>query len=172
MKTTIALLICFFASFSAFASDSTNVVSAKNTIYVAIAGKGNSRSINFERIFHTGAKMNYSYSVGVSLFNKNISVPVSVNAITTGSKHHLELSVAVVPYVEKHEYVKSNKVDSDKQLYIKPSVGYRYQKAEGGLFFKVGVGPQLFLDPPAYNVFAASAKVIAPSGHLALGFSF
>jgi flagellar basal body-associated protein FliL len=172
MKTTIALLICFLASFATFASDSTSVTTAKTTIYVSLAGKGNSRSINAERIFRTGAKMNYSYSVGVSLFNKNISVPVSVNAITAGSKHHFEMSVAVIPYVEKHEYVKTNKVDSDKQLYIKPSIGYRYQKAEGGLFVKVGVGPQVFLDPPSYNVFDCTAKVIAPSGHLAIGFSF
>lgn len=142
----------------------------KNTFYVQLAGIGNKHSINYERVFRQGAKLNYSYSVGFAPSSKAFSVPVSVNAFTTGTTHHFEMSLALIPHVEKHSY--KAKEDLDKQMYIKPSVGYRYQKATGGLFVKVAVGPQVFMDPPSYNVWSFTPKVIAPSGQIAVGFNF
>lgn len=173
IKMTVLLVIIFLvAALKGSCADSTHVISSKNTFFVAIAGKGNSRSINFERVFSQGSKVNFSYSVGAGYANKNFSVPVSISAITTGKAHHIEANIAVIPSVVKHEYAKSGKVDSDKQMYIKPSIGYRYQRANGGFFFKAALGPQLFLDPPSYNLFDCSAKVLKVSGQVAVGFSF
>ena len=152
-------------------ADSTRVKAAKNTVYIQFAGKGNYHSINFERIFSQGRNMNYSYSIGYAPTKTSTSVPISLNAFTTGKQHHFEVSLAVIPQIEKHIYSKG-KEDLDKQMYIKPSVGYRYQKASKGLFVKVAVGPQIFMDPPSYNVWAFTPKLVAPSAQIAAGISF
>ncbi len=164
--TVIALLVFLLKGRCA---DSTHIT-ARNAVYVQFAGAGNNRSINFERVFSQGRRINYSYSVGYAPANKSVSVPITLNAFTTGKQHHFEMSLAVIPHVEKHTY--STKEDLDKQLYIKPSIGYRYQKTTSGLFVKAGIGPQIFMDPPSYNVWAFTPKLIAPSGQIAVGFSF
>jgi hypothetical protein len=164
--TAIALLLFVLKG---SCSDSTHLT-ARNAVYIQFAGAGNERSINFERVFSQGRSLNLSYSIGYAPANKSMSVPLSLNAFTTGRQHHFEMSLAMIPHIEKHTY--SKKEDLDKQLYIKPSIGYRYQKANGGLFVKAGVGPQIFMDPPSYNVWAFTPKLIAPSAQLAIGLSF
>jgi len=165
--TLIALLIFVLKG---TCSDSTHIT-AKNIVYVQLSGAGNSHSINFERVFSQGRTFNYSYSIGYSPAKKSVSIPISLNAFTTGSKHHFEMSLAVITHVEQHLYEKV-KTDLDKQLYIKPSIGYRYQQSTGGLFIRAGVGPQIFMDPPSYNVWDFTPKVIGLSGQVAVGFSF
>ena len=165
--TVIAILVMVLKGSCA---DSTQVKGVKNTVYLQLSGIGNYRSINFERVFHQGRNLNYSYTIGYAPTKSSTSVPISINAFTTGAKHHFEMGVAIIPHVEKHSYSKGT--DLDKQMYIKPSIGYRYQKATRGLFVKVGVGPQIFMDPPSYNVWAFTPKLIAPSAQVALGISF
>jgi len=165
--TVIAILVMVLKGSCA---DSTQVKGVKNTVYIQFSGIGNYRSINFERVFRQGRNLNYSYSIGYAPTRNSTSVPISLNALTTGAKHHFEMGVAIIPHVEKHSYSKGT--DLDKQMYIKPSIGYRYQKATRGLFVKVGVGPQIFMDPPSYNVWAFTPKLIAPSAQVALGISF
>lgn len=165
--TLIAILVMVLKGSCA---DSTQVMSNKNAVYIQFAGIGNLRSINFERVFRQGRNLNYSYSIGYAPTRTSTSVPVSLSAFTTGRQHHFEMSVAVIPHIEKHTFSKTE--DLDKQMYIKPSIGYRYQKATKGLFVKVGVGPQIFMDPPSYNVWAFTPKLIAPSAQAAVGISF
>ena len=115
--------------------------------------------------------MNYSYSIGYAPTSKSTSIPVALNAFTTGKQHHFEMSLTVIPHVEKHTYSKT-KEDLDKQLYIKPSIGYRYQKINTGLFVKAGVGPQIFMDPPSSNIWSFTPKLLAPSAQVAVGINF
>ena len=165
--TIIAILVMVLRGSSA---DSTRVMHSTNTFYIQLAGVGNSRSVNYESIFRQGAKLNYSFSFGYAPLHAGYSVPVSINAFTTGRQHHFEMSLALIPHVEKHSY--KTKEDLDKQMYIKPGVGYRYQKSTKGLFVKALLGPQIFLDPPSYNVWSFTPKLIGPSGQVAVGFSF
>lgn len=167
MITIIAILVMVLKGSSA---DSTHVIQSKNTFYIQLAGIGNAHSINYERVFRQGAKLNYSYSAGYAPANKAFSVPVSLNAFTAGKQHHFEMSLAFIPHVEKHSFKTTE--DLDKQMYIKPSVGYRYQKSTKGLFVKIAAGPQIFMDPPSYNVWSFTPQLIAPSAQVAMGFSF
>jgi hypothetical protein len=164
----IALLVMVLKGSCA---DSTQAKAVKNTVYIQVAGKGNYRSINYERIFRQGRNLNYSYSIGYAPAKASTSIPVSLNAFTTGTTHHFEMSLAVIPQIEKHTFSKGQE-DLDKQLYIKPSVGYRYQKAARGIFVKVAAGPQVFMDPPSSNIWSFTPKLIAPSAQVALGLSF
>ena len=165
--TVIALLIFVLKGSCA---DSTHI-SSKNVVYVQVAGVGNVHSINFERVFGQGRKVSYSYSIGYSPASKSVSVPLAINVFTTGKQHHFEMSLAAIPHVEKHIYSKT-KVDLDKQLYVKPSVGYRYQKENSGLFIKAGVGPQIFMDPPSSNFWNFTPKLLGLSAQAAIGISF
>ncbi|MEO5995236.1 MAG: hypothetical protein ABIN89_00985 [Chitinophagaceae bacterium] len=167
----LALIAILFMVLKGSCADSTQVKSVKNTVYIQVAGIGNYRSINFERVFSRGRNLNYSYTIGYAPTSTSTSVPISLNAFTTGKQHHFEMSVAVIPMIEKHTFSKGME-DLDKQMYVKPSVGYRYQKASKGLFVKLAAGPQIFMDPPSYNVWDFTPKLIAPSAQVALGISF
>ena len=171
--TAIAVVIMLCALSEAKASDTTDIRIGKNLFYIQLSGKANNYSLNYERIFKRGKNIHYSYSAGMSFFNKNISVPFSLNAITAGPRHHFELSLGIIPYIEKKliDPVKG-KTETDKQVYIKPTIGYRFQKPGDGFFFKAGLGPQIFMDPPSYNIWKFTPQFIAPSAHIAAGFSF
>jgi len=166
----VTVTILFAVNSRGICADTTNVVLAKNTFYIQLAGQGNKQSINFKHIFLQGKTFNYSYSVGYAPAGADFSIPLSLNATTKGKAHHIEGSLGIISHIEHHTY--SKKIDSDKQLFIAPGIAYSYQKNTGGLFLKVGVAPQILLDPPSYNLFACSVNFIKPSANLSLGFSF
>ncbi len=167
----VTALLCNYTQ--TFASDTTDVRISRTALYLQLSGKGNERSINFERVFRRGKKWNYSYGAGFSLFHKHLSAPFSFNAITTAPRHHLELSLGIIPHMKKHATgVIKDKYDKDKQLFIKPAIGYRYQTTGSGFFLKAGIGPQLFIDPPSGNIWNFKPRLIRPSAHIAAGFSF
>jgi hypothetical protein len=165
----VTILAIFILVLKGNCADST-LINAKNAVYLQAAGIGNRQSVNVDRIFRQSRIMNYSFSAGVSAGNKRFSLPVGLHAFTTGKQHHLEMSLYLIHYFEKHPMNKT--VDLDKQLYIKPLIGYRYQKLHSGFFLKAGVGPQIFMDPPSSDFWAFTPKIIAPSAQLALGISF
>jgi hypothetical protein len=166
----LVAVIMLSLSLKGTCADST-AIKSKNAMYVSFTTQDNTPSLNYEHTFRQGRIFTYSYSAGVGMKGKNVSVPLSLNAITTGSRHHLELGLGVVPYVEHHAYAKQ-KDDLDKQLYVRPSVGYRFQQASGGVFVKASAGPQLLIDPPSSNVWNASYKLLKPAAQVAVGISF
>jgi hypothetical protein len=172
-KVTITLIIFITVSLIALkasCADSTHIISAKNIFYAEVSGRADAKSVNFEHIFRQG-RIAFSYSAGFATGTKSISVPVAFHAFTTGSNNHLELALAVIPYVEKHTYAKHD-ADLDKQMFIKPTIGYRYQKNAGGLFLKAGIGPQIFMDPPSSNFWNFTPQLVKASAYLSVGFSF
>ncbi len=165
----LVLLIGLKAS----SSDSTAIILKRNVAFVSFGTKENFGSLNYEHIFFTHKKINWSFSVGIQPFelSKKFSVPVSVNAFTTGRLHHLELDVAATFYMNKyHPYNGGLKDDFNKQLYFTPFVCYRLQGGKG-IVFKTGVGPQLLFDPPSDDVTDFKTK-LQVSYFGALGISF
>jgi hypothetical protein len=152
-------------------ADSTRTAKNRNTVYASLTTQDNTPTLHYERTFRQGHLFSYSISAGFGAKGRNVSVPLSINAITTGGQHHLELGLGVVPYVAEHISAKGRR-DLDKQVYVRPAIGYRFQQPTGGVFVKASVGPQLLIDPPAYNVAAASFTLVKPAAQLALGISF
>ncbi|MEJ7768718.1 MAG: hypothetical protein WKF89_12950 [Chitinophagaceae bacterium] len=172
MKISLLLVLAILISIlKGSSADTTRAIRKSNSVYVQVAGIGNKYSINCERVFFFGATINYSYSAGYAMGYKNFSFPFSLSAFTAGKTHHFGVSLAMIPYFEKHSFSKMDE-DLDKQLYIKPGLGYRYQRSDKTFYFKVGAGPQIFIDPPSHNVWAFAPTLIAPSAQLAIGFSF
>ncbi|MEP7371804.1 MAG: hypothetical protein ABI675_00360 [Chitinophagaceae bacterium] len=145
---------------------------ARNTVYIEGATRGPVYSINYDRIFRQGEKLAYSFRAGFSIYSNTVSFPVGINFITGQHKHHAEFSFTVVPYVDYDVHlIGSNHAESDKYIFVNPAIGYRYQKAGGGLFFKAAIGPSVFLDPPSNDFWNMDPKLYA-FGSIGLGISF
>jgi hypothetical protein len=146
---------------------------ARNAVYAEFASRGPVYSINYDRIFRQGNKLDYSFSVGFSIAKNSVAFPVGIHFITAAEKHHAEFGLTLIPYIDhKNHLVGSNsKSDADKYLFINPSAGYRYQAASTGLFLKAAIGPSIFLDPPSDDFWNMDPKLYA-FGSIAVGISF
>jgi hypothetical protein len=152
-----------------FSQDKTK---AKNAVYAEGATRGPVYSINYDRIFRQGEKLAYSFRAGFSIYNSTVSFPVGINFITGLNEHHAEFSLAVIPYIDYDVHlVGSNDTESDKYIFVNPSIGYRYQKKEGGFFLKAAAGPSIYLDPPSNDFWNMDPKLYA-FGSIGLGISF
>ena len=147
--------------------------SARNAVYIDLASQGPVYSVNYDRIFRQGGRVDYSFNAGFSIAKNAVSFPVGIHFMTTNSDHHAELGVTFIPYIEyKAALVGSaGKGDADKYLYINPGIGYRYQKSTGGIFLKALVGPSVFLDPPSDDFWNMDPKLHA-FGSIGVGISF
>jgi hypothetical protein len=151
---------------------SQDKATAKNAVYVEGATRGPVYSINYDRIFRQGEKLAYSFRVGFSIYNSTVSFPVGVNFITGLNENHAEFSFTVIPYIDYDVHlVGSTNTESDKYIFVNPAIGYRYQKAERGVFLKATVGPSIFLDPPSNDFWNMAPKLYA-FGSIGLGISF
>lgn len=145
---------------------------AKNAIYLEAASKGPVYSINYDRIIRRMDKLAYSLRAGFSIEKNAVSFPVGINFITGQHEHHAEFSFTVIPYIDHVDKNSGlNNDATDKYFFINPTIGYRFQKAEKGIFIKAAVGPSIFLDPPANDFWKMDAKVYA-FGSIAAGISF
>lgn len=141
------LLLSFLtiANLNLFAQADSSI--AKNSIYVELYGNGMIGSVNYDRLFFI-KKNKFSFRVGVlylpvsgeSLYN----IPIEVNYLK-GEKKHLEFGFGLSyangfyssnsdvsvgsDFTYKEEYSRA------LYLFLKP-IGYRFQKREGGVFFK------------------------------------
>ena len=147
--------------------------SARNAVYANLASQDPVYSINYDRIFRQGERLDYSFNVGFSIAKNAVSFPVGVHFITTNSDHHAEFGVTFIPYIEQKPALvgSTGKGDKDKYLYINPGIGYRYQKNSGGVFLKALIGPSIFLDPPSDDFWNMDPKLHA-FGSIGVGISF
>ena len=139
--------------------------------FVEAGGKGPYYSLNYGRIFKQGTKLIYSWRAGFSLLAHDLSVPLAINAFTVGLKHHFECSIGITPYLKGYKTFLHSPDLSDKQIYITPSIGYRFQRANSDFFLSAGIDPLIFMDPPSDRFWNFKPEFI-PSAHIALGFLF
>lgn len=167
------LCIFFTGSFTFFTCVAIGQEPARNAVYTELASRGPGYSINYDRIFRRGDKLDYSFSAGFSIAKNSVAFPVGIHFITGANDHHAEFGVTLIPYIDyKHDLTgSSTKTESDKYLYINPGAGYRYQKSNTGLFFKATIGPSVFLDPPSDDFWNMDPKLYA-FGSIGVGISF
>jgi hypothetical protein len=145
---------------------------AKNAVYAEGATRGPVYSINYDRIIRQGEKLAYSFRAGFSIYKNTVSFPVGLNFITGIDEHHAEFSLTIIPYIDYDVHlIGSNNTESDKYIFVNPAIGYRYQKADGGIFLKAAVGPSIFLDPPSNDFWNMDPKLYA-FGCIAVGINF
>jgi hypothetical protein len=154
-----AVLIGFFLVFLTlsqftFAQTEPEAFTAKNTIYLELGGSSGIYAVNYSKIFHQKGKLKLNASAGFSMLpsekinSKNIwlpAIPLEVAALYGKSNHHLEMGFGFTSYLDKTTAINSETFElSDKVVFgaiIPVRIGYRYQKPEGGFFFRIGYTP-------------------------------
>lgn len=160
----LTLTLCF----EGYAQSEAQVFTAKNTVFVELGGNTGSYAASYGRIFHQKGMLKLSGSAGFSMWRHNRSyqpyntsktiywlptLPLEISAFWGKSKHHLEIGTGITPYLSvtvrrgPDIFTSSDKVYLGAYLPLR--LGYRYQKPEGGFFFRVAYTP--FYRFPIYS---------------------
>ena len=137
-----------------FAQKEIQSFTAKNAVYLEVGGSSGIYAVNYSKIFHQKGKLKLNASAGFSMWpnektdSKTIwlpAIPLEVSALYGKSNNHLELGFGITSYLDESLTFDSETFElSDKVVFgtfIPLRVGYRYQKPEGGFFFRVGYTP-------------------------------
>jgi len=128
-------------------NDSTHI--AHNILYIELAGVGGYGSINYERVVFFKNKMMFGMRCGISsyhindysnTFNPDIVIPLSINAYY-GKNHKAEIGVGETISNIVHADFANFKPKRETKFHTIFSIGYRYQKNAGGIFFRCTYTP-------------------------------
>jgi hypothetical protein len=159
-----SLLTGFFLVFltlsqSTFAQTEPETFTAKNAIYLEVGGSSGRYAVNYSKIFHQKGKLKLNGSAGFSMWRDKLNskttwlpvIPLEVTAFYGKSNHHLEMGFGVTSYLGRTLERISGTFELREILvydaFIPLRVGYRYQKPEGGFFFRVGYTPIIDFPP-------------------------
>lgn len=157
------LLILFFAllfSFGARAQSEAETFVAKKAVYLEVGGSSGRYAVNYSKIFHQKGKLKLNASAGFSMWRDQLNdfktiwlpvIPLEVSALYGKSNHHLELGFGVTSYLGRTLDFNSETLELEDKVvfgaFIPVRIGYRYQKPEGGFFFRVGYTPIIDFPP-------------------------
>ena len=172
LRTAIVVLVCSLSSINiGLCQDKDSTFLSRNTFYLDLASKGAYYSLNYDRIFHQGDQLNYSFRIGFSILKDAVALPFGINLFTGKKDNHIEFSITFMPYIDQYKSFLSENDLSDKYLYIITGIGYRYQKWGGGFFFRTALSPMLILDPRSSDFWKMDPKVEL-AVNIGLGWSF
>ena len=159
------VLIGFFLVFLTlsqftFAQTEPETFTAKNAIYFEVGGSSGRYAVNYSKIFHQKGKLKMNASAGFSMWRDQLNdfktiwlpvIPLEVSALYGKSNHHLELGFGVTSYLGRTLDFNSETLELEDIVvfgaFIPVRIGYRYQKPEGGFFFRVGYTPIIDFPP-------------------------
>jgi hypothetical protein len=146
--------------FQAFSQEETETFTAKNAIYFEVGGSSGRYAVNYSKIFHQKGKLKLNASAGFSMWRDQLNdfktlwlpvIPLEVSALYGKSNHHLELGLGFTSYLGRTLDINSETFEFSEKVvfdaFIPLRVGYRYQKPEGGFFFRVGYTPIIDFPP-------------------------
>lgn len=138
----------------------TQSESAKHTIFLELGGNGIAYSLNYDRLLSSGKWFSTSARAGVfaNWWNGGaLGFPLEINGLLGKQKHFLEIGAgAMYSYgIEGVKWLTPN--DQGKEgyenysaIHVSGRIGYRFQKPEGGFFFKAAYTPmaKVYTDNP------------------------
>ena len=166
----VALIMLIYSNI-VYGQQKDTTFTANNTFYADFTTKGAYYSVNYDHIFSQGQKLKWSYRIGFSILENAVAFPIGINAFTGKENSHLEFSLSIIPYIDNYQSFTSSNDLSDKYIYMVPGIGYRYQKPQGGFFFKALVSPTILLDPPSSNFWKMDPTLHFTTS-FGLGYSF
>jgi hypothetical protein len=162
----ILTVFCFIFSFGFAQAQEVSedtLQTARNSLFVELGGSTYLYSINYDRIFYSSKWLSSSARVGVFynwMGRGSFGVPVEVNGLIGKGKHFLEIGVggSYTYGVEGVEWRTPNTfgkegIERFSAVFATGRLGYRFQKPEGGFFFRAAYTPtaRLFTDNPYYG---------------------
>lgn len=168
------LLIFFFAFVIGTVSAQDNQAPAKkSTVFVELAGNGGLYSINYDHIVLGRPSWKLAGRIGAMYYreklnylennySQKVAVPVELSYLRGKENHYLELGLGITPWHENYKDFHESQINQvDLLPYTR--LGYRYQKRDGGIFFKAGLTPMVKLKNNQNQNF--------PWGGLAIGYT-
>lgn len=150
MKNLITCLIIFSFTHSVFSqvNEASQTIEI-NTVYAEAFGQGFCWSLNYDRLFNIEKRIMNSYTAGIVYVPESIQfgdgtyygIPLSYNWLIGKKSHHLELGIGLTSLLVNP----NSSVKSDFYAYLTPKIGYRFQRPQGGLFFKATATPMIDL---------------------------
>ncbi|RZS96409.1 hypothetical protein [Cecembia calidifontis] len=160
------------------AQEKADVITAKNSIYAELGGNGFLYSINYSRIFNQKGAYKFSGSAGFSYVKQVTTthwtplIPIEASVLLGKTSHHLELGTGTSLFtaqsisLDNETNTLQENVSFNSLIFFR--LGYRYQKPEGGFFFRIGYTPGFNL-----NLDVSPPPVFFPLwGGISLGKSF
>ncbi len=150
-KQTLLTLLLLLAAFIGVNAQVVKLSMQKNTLFVELGGNGFFYSLNYDRIlldystWKISARIGGMYMPGIFEVNRHlISLPLEVAYLKGRGNHHLELAVGVTPIYDifpRYDYTGRQYTGQQLLLIGVARIGYRYQKREGGVFYRAGFTP-------------------------------
>ncbi len=158
MKKVPSILLSIVISTSCFAQEfdsaAAQTVRAKNSFYIEGLGNGLVYSLNYDRLFMERKKTILAARIGASWFpsgggNYRIGALGELNLLYGKGKHFLETGLGLsYMYLDDYYWLTDEQgtvlevVDQKLHwLFATGRFGYRYQKPEGGFFFRAAFTP-------------------------------
>jgi hypothetical protein len=148
MKRTVGIAVFFMSVFSVFSQEKNTInIVEQNTIYAEAFGQGFCYSINYDRLFNTEKRFKNSFTAGFVYVPESmgfgdgiyLGIPVSYNWLLGKKSHHFELGIGLTSLLVNP----NSNVGTDSYTYMTPKIGYRFQRPNGGLFFRATVTPMI-----------------------------
>lgn len=149
----------------------------KHTIFLELGGNGGFYSINYDRIMLTKESWKLAGRAGAMFYRSEsdhlqsksstwFAVPLEVSYLRGRSNHLLELGVGVTPLYHAYATLESSHVKEVRLLPV-ARIGYRYQRNEGGMFYKAGFTPMAQFDKEENS----NQSCVLPWFGLAIGYT-
>ncbi len=148
MKLAV-LIASFLLSLTSFGQLRSFEPHSRNVVFVEAGGIGGYGSLNYERALVQRNRFDFNFRAGVSTYhikdftnklNPDLIFPLSISAMY-GHNHHLEIGAGKV--LTSFTYFNEETGGPGRQLRTNNNVfvGYRYERDEGGLMFRVTYSP-------------------------------
>ena len=164
-KRPLPIIFLFSFVLNAFGqSDSAETkINARNSVFIEILGSaGYLYNITYDRVVYSRKQNHISTGLGIQYLPSSdlsaddiFSISPQINYFR-GTKHHFETGLAVA-----YDF-------NSGDLAIPIRIGYRFQKPDGGLFYKVGLTPLL---TKSYPILGEGVSLV-PWGGFAIGWTY
>ncbi len=146
MKKTLYIFILISFSNLTFAqadlAQKAENLPKRNSFYLELGGQGLLNSFWYDRLYRIDKKIKASLSFGLMVqprlesgYYFTAGVPIAGNILLGKKSHHLELGIGFTVLGNRNGYYFS---------YLNPKIGYRFQRPNGGFFFRAGIVPMVY----------------------------
>ena len=160
MKKYLFILIVLIRPLTSNSQDiDTSKIFHRNTIYLEALGQGLYNSVSFDRLYKIDHKVKTSISAGLTIIPSSglfvVATPISYNYLIGQNKHHLELGLGFTPMFIRSGNITASYSDGNSNnvtftgsqnmffSFFTPKISYRYQRPEGGFFFRLTFTPPI-----------------------------
>jgi len=161
-QSFIAVYLFLIALGNANCQEVNKTLTAKNTLFIELGGAAGIASFNYDRLlFEIGEKISVSGRIGVSSYSdfyKNTTpdlyLPLDIFGLYAFDVHHIELGLGLtfLNYAARDiddlglvQFIRITEV------LFNPSLGYRFQKPEGGIFLRINCTPFIYGRPIIFS---------------------